>query len=314
MRKTILSLSILLTASALLFNSYSPVSANWLVNNQGQLFYIEDGTVLGKSDKATKSNQPSQSDNRPSSNSEKPSNPQIKQVTPRSNTILLENRGNKINPKFVTQEGEVIDETGENIEIEKIEIEEPEDQNTITIRSRENASLVIRNKIAAQTHFPIMVNLDTNELIINTPKGQKIVTVLPDQAVQNMLAANVLDQLGGKGGIRWLEYQDSIATPSATPIATPSATPISTPSATPIATPSASPAASPTPTPEELPITLTTTEDGALVYEIEGSKFEKLLGLFKVKLNRTVIVSAETGELLNIKQDLPTRLLDILSV
>lgn len=302
MRKAILSLSILLTASALLFNSYRPASANWLVNNQGQLFYIEGGAVLGKSDKATSGKQ--------NPSSKKPSNPQIKQVTPRSNTILLENRGNKISPKFVNQEGKVIDETDESTEIEKIEIEEPEDQNTITIRSQENASLVIRNKITAQTHFPIMVNLETNELIINTPKGQKIVTVLPDQAVQNMLAANVLDQLGGKGGIRWLEYQDSIATPSATPISTPSATP----TATPTATPSASPAASPISTPEESPITLTTTEDGTLTYEIEGSKFEKLLGLFKVKLNRTVIVSAETGELLNIEQNLPTQLLDILSV
>ena len=48
----------------------------------------------------------------------------------------------------------------------------------------------------AETKFPLSVNLATNELIVTTPAGERVVTVLPDQAVQNMLAANVIDQLG----------------------------------------------------------------------------------------------------------------------
>jgi hypothetical protein len=148
-----------------------------------------------------------------------------------------------------------------------------------------------------------------------------------------MLAANVLDQLGGKGGLRWLEYQDSLTTKDASPSGdldegeegTPSGdldeidegTPsgeIDEPEATDSAT-----TPSPTPAPELVEeindvVELIETEDGRLAYKIDGMKAKKLLGLFDIQLERQVIVSAETGELLQVVQDFRTRLLDILSV
>src|SRR3990167_5176005 len=110
----------------------------------------------------------------------------------------------------------------EDTDFEEVVINPSEEEDDIIVRSSGSASLVIRNKIFAQTHFPLMVNLETNELIVTTPKGTKTVTILPDKAVENMLAANVLDQLGGKGGILWLSNQ---ATPSAAPTSTHSASP-----------------------------------------------------------------------------------------
>ena len=157
-------------------------------------------------------------------------------------SVIIRSRGNRLK---VT---EVEDGGGDEFEIEDEEEQEstesaefdtdPDDEDSLKVKAHGNATLVISNKLAAQTNFPLRVNLDTNELIVNTPKGVKIVTILPDQAVANMLAANVLDQIGGKGGLLWLAENPSptpIATPSATPTATVSATPTSSePTATPL--------------------------------------------------------------------------------
>lgn len=193
------------------------------------------------------------------------------------------------------------------------DIDESLDKRTVKVRAKDNAAYVIRNKIAAQTHFPLMVNPETNELIVTTPHGEKTVTILPDQAVQNMLAANVLDVLGGKGGILWEERR---ATPSATPDleATGSATP------EPEATESGD-LETPEPEPEDEPdgeevegsINLVETDEGGLAYEIEGIKKAKAVGFLPVELRRTIHVSAETGELLNVDQDFWTNLLDLIS-
>lgn len=209
-----------------------------------------------------------------------------------------------------------------------IEVLPREDREVVRVRAKENAAYVIRNKVAAKANFPLMVNLETNELMVTTPKGTKIVTVLPDKAVENMLAANVLDQLGGKGGLRWLASQE--ATPSASPSAVVSVTPMpedeeGTPSKRISPTPVASGSAMPTPEPTLMPVTeadeevdtvveLVTEDDGTLAYEIEGTKAKKLFGLWMVTLQRKAVVSAETGELLRVNQDWKTQLLDYLSV
>jgi hypothetical protein len=281
-----------------------PASANWLLTGQGDLFYSPSNKVLGKSTPTT-------------SPGPKSSAPGQVKVKTHGRKALIENQGQNLTVQFLDQEDQVIEEDqeaegtpGDEVS-DQFTIEGDEGQDTV-IRSNENASLVIRNKIVTQTHFPLMVNLETNELIVTTPKGQKIVTVLPDKAVENMLAANVLSQLGGKGGLKWLEYQASIATPSASPTATPSASPTATPSASPTATPSAQPSLSPAPAFQPA-INLVLADDGSLVYEIDGYKNEKLLGLFNIALKRLVIVSAETGDLVSIEQDLLTRILDFLS-
>ncbi|KPJ70894.1 hypothetical protein AMJ51_00740 [Microgenomates bacterium DG_75] len=138
-----------------------------------------------------------------------------------------------------------------------------------------------------------------------------------------MLAANVLDQLGGKGGLRWLEYQESIATESAEPEEEDEATEAGEPEEEEEATEAGEPeeeeeateeAALVEETPVEEVVNMTTTEDGTLAYEIPGIKYKKFLGMIKIKLKRTAIVSAETGELLGIQEDLLTRLLDIFSL
>jgi len=239
--------------------------------------------------------------------------------------LLLEPRGNKFKVTELDEEGEEVEDSEVPDELGELQIgadlEGEEEGRLIIVKAQGNAAFVISNKLAAQTNFPLMVNLDTNELIVNTPKGSKIVTVLPDAAVANMLAANVLDQLGGKGGLLWLKSQPTpTATISATPTATASATPTLVEEPTPTATDSGEPTATPSgeatitvESLEDTPIRLVLTDDGVLAYEINGIKIKKFLGIFKIKLNRVVFVSAETGELLFIKQNFLTRVLDTLS-
>ena len=228
--------------------------------------------------------------------------------------LLLEPRGNKFKVTELDEEGEGVEDSEEPEELEEVQIETDEEEGEpVIVKAQNNAAFVIRNKLAARTNFPLMVNLDTNELIVNTPKGSKIVTVLPDAAVANMLAANVLDQLGGKGGFLWQQSQPApTATVSATPTLVEEPTPTATDSGEPTATPSGEPAIT-VESLEDTPIRLVLTDGGVLAYEINGMKIKRFLGIFKVKLNRVVFVSAETGELLVIQQKFLTRILDILS-
>jgi hypothetical protein len=53
--------------------------------------------------------------------------------------------------------------------------------------------------------------------------------------------------------------------------------------------------------------------NGTPVYVIAGTKEEKLFGAFPVKIQKTVTVSAETGEVIEEKKSLPTMLLDLIS-
>lgn len=70
------------------------------------------------------------------------------------------------------------------------------DKSGIKISTAGGELLVSRNNVGATSNFPLRVDLNTNQLIVTTPAGTKVVTVLPDQAVQNMLAANVISRLG----------------------------------------------------------------------------------------------------------------------
>lgn len=310
-RKVLVCLFVLLGLALVAFQDR--VWAAWLLTSQGQLIYEAEGEVLGKRGETGKPSSPPGQTIRQEVKTSPQTTVEVQRgpaapAEDKKNKAILERAGNKLKVTVTDENGQEV-ELPEGTESGEFEIEEPEGQNTTKVRSTGNAYMVIRNKIGAQTHFPLMVNLETNELIVTTPKGQKVVTVLPDKAVENMLAANVIDELGGKGGLRWLEYQAGLATPSATPTpeeATPSATP--TPEEEEATEAAVVEAAS-----VEDVITLTSTQDGTLAYEIPGIKYEKLFGLFKIKFAKTAIVSAETGELLGVKEALLARILDLLS-
>ena len=61
----------------------------------------------------------------------------------------------------------------------------------IEISSAEGGLTFKKGNVEAQTHFPLSVDPTTGQLTVTTPAGSKVVTVLPDRAVQNLLASGI---------------------------------------------------------------------------------------------------------------------------
>lgn len=113
-------------------------------------------------------------------------------------------------------------------------------------------------RVQVQGQTPISVNPTTRELTITTPEGTKVVTTLPNQALQNLVENGVLSTQSG--------------------------------------------------------INLTTDANGNPVYEINGVRYEKLLGLFTIAIDKTGQVSAQNGQIVGVSQSPLSRFLDLLSI
>lgn len=71
----------------------------------------------------------------------------------------------------------------------------------VEIGSDSAAGMTIKQgSMAAHTNFPLSINPQTGALTVTTPAGQKTVTVLPDQAVQNLIRHNVIDRVQSGSG------------------------------------------------------------------------------------------------------------------
>ncbi len=138
----------------------------------------------------------------------------------------------------------------------------------------DNEFLVLRNTTGALTNFPISLDLATNALIINTPSGQKTVAILPDIAVQNLLSAHIIDQLGNAA----LESEISNNT-----------------------------------LPEVDRLITLGEQNGIPVYEINGIDNKRLFGFIPVTIEKDITVSGETGEVLSTQELFINRVVDLLS-
>lgn len=191
--------------------------------------------------------------------------------------LRLERKDGRTIIKLENAQGEET-ELGPAQENEVFKIEERADKGLVKVRAAGEKFVVTEASISATTKFPLSVNLETNELTVTTPAGEKVVTVLPAQAVRNMLAANVIDQVSGVPFTRDVE---SVATePGAT---------------------------------LEQIINLTTTREGVIGYEIPGVKVKRVLGFIRVEIPKTAVVSAETGEILQVQQSPLSTFLDLVS-
>lgn len=91
-------------------------------------------------------------------------------------------------------------------EIEDLLEQEFEDEG-IEIASSSGGLIIKKNKVRASTRFPLSINPETNEFVVTTPAGQKVVTILPDQAVENMLSKSILSDVDEKEGEESIEIE-----------------------------------------------------------------------------------------------------------
>lgn len=157
---------------------------------------------------------------------------------------------------------------------DEIVVEERADRNLVRIRALQNKAIIERLNVQALTELPLSVDLNTNILTVITPAGEKQVTVLPDQAVQNMLAANMIDRLGGPALVEEVR-QGNIQTLG-----------------------------------QVIELGL---RNNVPVYQVQGIKEHRFLGFFPVTTDVSVTVSAETGEVVGADQSLGDRIIDFFS-
>lgn len=169
-------------------------------------------------------------------------------------------------------------EDGTEVELEDntlFKIEDRLAKDNIKIATSGAERIVLqRGSIGAVTELPLSVDLATNTLTVNTPSGTKTVAVLPDQAIRNLLAANVINKLGGK------TILDEVNNSSLSSLQQ---------------------------------IINLGDKNGIPVYEIAGVSEQKLLGFIPVNIEKEVAVSAETGNVVSTDTSLGDRILDIFS-
>lgn len=169
-------------------------------------------------------------------------------------------------------------EDGTEVELEDntiFKIEERLATNQIKIATDEaNRFVLQRGTTGAISQFPFSIDLATNTLTVNTPSGVRNVTVLPDQAVQNLIFTNVVNRLGGSAVV------NSVRTGEVTTLSQ---------------------------------VVTLGEKNGVPIYEINGISDQKLLGFIPVAIERTVEVSTETGAVLSTQSSLVNRLIDLIS-
>lgn len=201
-----------------------------------------------------------------------------------NNVTKIETEHGQLKIKYEIEQGRVVtkveNEKKQEVKLKSDELSEVENEvenelenEDVKISTAGGQLTITKNHVAATTEFPLTIDVGTNQLIVDTPAGRKTVTILPDQAVQNLITKNIVNKTG-------------IETKEATTDAK-----IKT-------------------TGRAVKLKL---RDNEVVYEIKGEKTHKLLGLIPVTTPVTVFVSAESGNEVAKEQSILTNIIDLLS-
>lgn len=182
--------------------------------------------------------------------------------------VRYELRDGRVIIKAETEEGEEVE--GQDL----FKIEERLDKTGIKVATEGGKLVVARNNVGALSSFPIQLDLNTNQLIASTSGGPRTLTILPDQAVQNLLAANVISRLDPA------VLQEAAQTEGLTSVSD---------------------------------VVALGERNGVPVYEISGLRDHRLLGFIPVTTPVSVTVSAETGQTIAQEQSLLSTMVDLLS-
>lgn len=182
--------------------------------------------------------------------------------------VRYEIRDGRMIIKAETEDGEEVE--GQNL----FKIEDRLGRAGIKVATEGGKLVVTRNNVGALSNFPLQLDLNTNQLIASTSAGSRILTTLPDQAVQNMLVANVISRLDTQTLLEQAQLGNLISVSDVIALG---------------------------------------ERNGVPVYEINGLRDHRLLGFIPVTTPVTVVVSAQTGQLVTQEQSLFANIVDILS-
>ncbi|MCL6096495.1 MAG: hypothetical protein M1444_02305 [Patescibacteria group bacterium] len=145
------------------------------------------------------------------------------------------------------------------------------EEDDIEIGTTSAKGFSITNKeTKAETEFPVSVNLASRTLSVDTPLGPKDLTVLPNQAVQNVLGQKIIDRVS----------ENSLSGTSGA----------------------------------QLQLVQLRLFANNPVFQVQGIDDKKLFGILPVAVQKTTLVSAETGQIVRTNTDLINTILNLLSV
>ncbi len=211
-RKLLLLAAIAMLGASLGFTGKA--LAQWKVDAKGKIFRVSQGQVLsegsesghggesgssgsdssGSSGSSGTSGSTSSGSGDSSAGSTGTHETETKMEVKTGTGILrIEIKDGRLKIKTESESGEVEDE-GEQ---DELEVEDHVNENRIRIASGSSELELefAHGTTAASTRLPIFVNLATNELMVTTPAGVKRLAILPDQAISNLLANNILDEI-----------------------------------------------------------------------------------------------------------------------
>lgn len=187
--------------------------------------------------------------------------------------IEIKREGDQVVTRIKNEEDEQIElEDDEQDELFR-EIEDELEEDGIRLATESAQPGFVQDGRRVRTNFPLSVNAETGELMVSTPAGDKVVAVLPDVAIANMISAGVMTRV----------------------------------------IPEQPPAEESTGSAAEASAIELTSVDDQPVYLITGVKSQEFLGLIAVNIRVKTVVSASDGKLLDVEQGLFSRALDLLS-
>lgn len=200
-------------------------------------------------------------------------------------TTKIEIENGSVKLKYRVENGQTVlkaeNESGEEVEIEDDELEklekdvedELEDDGVKLVQTSGDKLALTQNQTAAVTNFPLSINTETKEFIITTPAGQKVVTMLPDEAVKNLLATGIINKIETPPSD--ITTQDKLG--------------------------------------EMTGVVSLETRNNEVVYKVKGTKTHKMLGVIPVTTPVTAFVSADTGITVAKQQSILSNVVDFLS-
>lgn len=200
-------------------------------------------------------------------------------------TKKVEIESGTVKLKYVVKNGmtvlEAKNESGQDIELSEDDLDEIKENaeqeledEGVELSKDPKKPAFVKNSIRATTKFPLSIDVVTKQLIITTPQGQKTLTVLPDEAVKNMLATGIINSIDSSRVADAEVASDSGQIDGVVGVE---------------------------------------IKDGKAVYEINGFKKQKVFGLFPVSTPRKIIVSAETGKPLTQEESLFSSFINTIS-
>lgn len=114
--------------------------------------------------------------------------------------VELRNENGRVRVRVKTETAEGV-ETSQTLDLRPedgkvtLKIEENGVEKSVTVKSLADRFVIEQEGFEVPTSFPITVDTVTNTITVETPAGVVNVRELPAQAIQNLLAANVLDEV-----------------------------------------------------------------------------------------------------------------------